>query len=395
MNNTKHPALWTRDFILVFASNLLLFFAFYMLIPILPLYLLDEMGTSGSVAGIVLALYTLSALLIRPFSGFFVDMFARKPLYIICYALFSVVFAGYVVAGTLTLFITLRIVHGFGFGMATVSGSTVAVDVMAPERRGEGISYFGSAASIAMTVGPVAGLWVHRAYSYDMVFWASFVAGFVGLLCILPIKPIAKIVPETKTSKPLSLDRFILVKALPCVALLFMSGVGYGAVLNYAGLFSEMVSYKPNAGLFFIILAIGILTTRIVSAKMINRGKLIQLSLLGGGILVIAYILLAFCPNTVICYIVALLMGIGYGYINPVFQTMFINLAEHSKRGTANATYFTFWDMGIGLGTVIGGIVIEKLSFSWLYLICAGLIIAGIIYFTTRSAHYFEKNKLR
>ena len=395
MNNSNQPALWTRDFILVFASNLLLFFAFYMLIPILPLYLLDEMGTSGSVAGIVLALYTLSALLIRPFSGFFVDMFARKPLYIICYALFSAVFAGYVVAGTLTLFIILRIVHGFGFGMATVSGSTVAVDVMVSERRGEGISYFGSAASIAMTVGPVAGLWVHRTYSFDMVFWASFVAGFVGLLCILPIKPIAKIVPETKAAKPLSLDRFILVKALPCVALLFMAGLGYGTVLNYVGLFSEIVSYKPNAGLFFIILAIGILTTRIVSARMINRGKLIQLSLLGGGILVVAYILLAFCPNAVVCYIVALLMGIGYGYINPVFQTMFINLAEHSQRGTANATYFTFWDMGIGLGTVIGGIVIEKLNFSWLYLICAGLIVVGIVYFATRSARYFEKNKLR
>lgn len=118
-----------------FISNLLLFFSFYMLIPVLPFYLLENLGTSGSIAGIVLALYTISALFIRPFSGFMVDMFSRKPLYLVCYGFFCVIFAGYVIATTLVLFIVLRIFHGFAFGISTVSGSTVAVDIMASERR--------------------------------------------------------------------------------------------------------------------------------------------------------------------------------------------------------------------------------------------------------------------
>lgn len=395
MNNNNRPALWTKDFILVFIANLLLFFAFYMLIPVLPQYLLEKMDTSGSVAGIVLALYTISALLIRPFSGFLVDMFSRKPLYLICYGFFCFIFAGYVVAGTLVLFILMRILHGLAFGMSTVSGSTVAVDIMTSERRGEGIGYYGMASSIAMATGPVFGLWIHGHYSYDALFLTAFLSSFIGLICIFLIKPIKKMKLEADAKQPISLDRFVLVKALPCVALLFLTGVGYGAVLNYVGLFSDMVDYKADAGVFFIILSIGIFLTRIFSSKLINKGKIVMLTKLGSIFLLLAFILFAICSNSITYYLTAFLLGIGYGYINPVFQTMFINLAEHNQRGTANATYFTFWDMGIGIGTVIGGVVIEKLNFGWLYAICSVAILLGIIYFSIYSASYYQKNKLR
>lgn len=89
------------------------------------------------------------------------------------------------------------------------------------------------------------------------------------------------------------------------------------------------------------------------------------------------------------------LLGIGLGYINPAFQTMLINLAEHSQRGTANATYLTFWDLGIGIGTAVGGIIIDKLNFEWLYAISGVLLVIGVIYFSSLSASYFQKNKLR
>lgn len=393
MNSNKRPQLWTKDFILVFISNLLLFFSFYMLIPVLPLYLLENLGTSGSVAGIVLALYTISALCIRPFSGFIVDMFSRKPLYLICYGLFCIIFVGYVVGTTLVLFILLRVFHGFAFGMSTVSGSTVAVDVMVSERRGEGIGYFGMAANIAMAIGPVAGLWIHQHHSFNALFLAAFFSSFIGLVTIIFIKPIKKEVSEPKQA--LSLDRFILVKALPCVALLFMAGIGYGSVLNYIGLYSEEAGYQSSAGLFFIIISVGIVLARILSAKAINDGKIVLLVKIGSSFLLISFGLFAVCTNAIMLYLIAFFLGIGFGYINPAFQTMLINLAEHNQRGTANATYFTFWDLGIGLGTAIGGTIIDKLNFEWLYAICAGVLVLGIIYFSTVSASYFQKNKLR
>lgn len=393
--NTTRPTLWTRDFILVFISNLLLFFSFYMLIPVLPFYLMENLGTSSSIAGIVLALYTISALIIRPFSGFMVDMFSRKPLYLICYGLFCVIFAGYVVATTLVLFIILRILHGFAFGISTVSGSTVAVDIMVSERRGEGIGYFGMAANLAMAVGPVSGLYIHEHYSFDLLFLAAFFSSLIGFLTIILIKPIKKIHPEPGTKQALSLDRFILIKALPCVVLLFIAGLGYGSVLNYVGMYSETASFENNAGAFFVILSIGIVLARLVSARSINNGKIVQMVNTGGVFLILSFALFTICNSALMLYLISFLLGIGIGYINPAFQTMFINLAEHNQRGTANATYFTFWDLGIGLGTAAGGMIIDKLNFEWLYFICACLLITGLIYFATLSASYFQKNKLR
>ena len=394
-DNVTRPALWTKDFVLAFASNLLLFFSFYMLIPVLPFYLTEHMGTSGSVAGVILSLYTISALLIRPFSGFLVDMFARKPLYLICYGIFCVIFAGYVVAATLVFFILLRILHGFAFGISTVSGSTVAVDIMTPSRRGEGIGYFGMAANIAMAVGPVAGLWIQKHYSFDLVFLAAFASSLIGWLTITGIRPIKKEHPAPGEKAPLSLDRFILIRALPCVVLLFMGGIGYGAVLNYVGLYSETAAFASSAGLFFILISIGIVLARIVSARSINRGKIVSMIYIGGGALIGSFALFALCKSALMLYLIAFLLGIGFGYLSPAFQTMFINLAEHNQRGTANATYFTFWDLGIGLGTAVGGAIIEKFSFGWLYGMCGVLLVLGLGYFAVVSGPWFEKKKLR
>jgi len=394
MNTSKRPALWTKDFILIFISNLLLFFSFYMLVPVLPFYLLESLGTSESIAGIILSLYTIAALVIRPFSGFLVDTFSRKPLYLICYGLFCCVFAGYVVAVTLLLFIVLRILHGFAFGISTVSGSTVAVDIMPSERRGEGIGYYGMAASIAMASGPVLGLWLYKNYSFDVIFISAFIASLIGFFAILPIKPITKEAPLPGEKTPLSLDRFILLKALPCIGLLFMLGFGYGAVSNFIGLYSEQARFDGSAGMFFFILSVGILLARLLSAKAINNGKVVSVITTGSILIAITFGLFAIVTNLILFYVIALLLGAGYGLINPAFQSMLICLARHNQRGTANATYFTFWDMGIGLGIAIGGIIIDKLNFEWLFSISAGLIGLGLIYFALVSAVYFNRNKL-
>ncbi len=213
-DTNPQPALWTKDFILVFISNLLMFFSFYMLVPVLPFYLLENLYTTEAVAGLILSLYTIAALVIRPFSGFLVDSFSRKPLYLVCYAFFSVVFAGYMVAATLLFFIILRILHGSAFGICTVSGSTVAVDIMPSGRRGEGIGYYGMAANIVMAVGPMTGLFLYRYFPFVWLFGIAFLISALELVCIFMIQPIHKVTVTAKEHKALSWDRFILLKAL-------------------------------------------------------------------------------------------------------------------------------------------------------------------------------------
>lgn len=143
---------------------------------------MDESST-----GIILALYTIAALLIRPLSGFLVDKFSRKPLYIICYVLFTTIFAGYALTQIVAIFVILRLLHGFGFGLCTVSGSTIAIDVMPAERRGEGIGYFGLSYTFAQSLGPLTGFWLYSHYDFNIIFLIAFGFAFLGLLSVIPI----------------------------------------------------------------------------------------------------------------------------------------------------------------------------------------------------------------
>ena len=133
--------LWNHNYIKVMTANFALFFAFYVLTPLLPLYLSETFGATKDVIGLVLSGYTITALLFRPFSGYKVDNFNRKTVLLICYAAFAIFFAGYLAASTLLLFTIVRTLHGGPFGALTGANSTMAIDVLPSSRRNEGIGY--------------------------------------------------------------------------------------------------------------------------------------------------------------------------------------------------------------------------------------------------------------
>ncbi len=393
MQTTSTP-LWNLNFILVFISNFLVFFCYYMLVPILPLYVMQDLGATESMAGVVVAIFTLASLCVRPISGFIVDKFSRKPLYFICYALFTAAFGGYLIWSAISIFIFLRIIQGVGFGLNTVGGLTLAIDVTAAERRGEGIGYFGVAYSVAMAIAPMCGLWLFHRYDFEVVFVIAFALSVIGLLSILPIRGVVQPHRDSTEPQKLSLGRFVLLKGLPCVAIIALSGYGYGALSNFMALYGKEVTFEPNVGMYFMIIASGIAITRVFSAKMINRGEVVKAVYIGGVCVVAAYAIFAVCNNIWVYYLVALLMGIGFGLFGSSFQAMLVNLAEPHQRGTASATYYIFWDMGIGVGIATGGAVLEWYGFNSLILLSGGIVVLALIYYALVSARYYHKNKL-
>ena len=164
-------------------ANFSLFFAFYLLTPLLPLYLSEVFGTNKDTIGILLSGYIIAALLIRPFSGFIVDTFDRKKVLMICFFFFFICFAGYIAAGTLLMFAIVRTVHGAPFGALTVANSTVAIDVLPSSRRNEGIGYYGLSNNLAMAIAPSIGIWLYRACnSFDILFWTAFLVAGLGMM---------------------------------------------------------------------------------------------------------------------------------------------------------------------------------------------------------------------
>ena len=259
MNNDK---IVTPSFCYILAANFLLFFAFYLILPILPFYLKEEFMIGKSMIGFILSCYTLAALCIRPFAGYLLDTFARRPLYLVAYFIFTAIFGGYMVATALTLFIALRVVHGFAFGMVTVSGNTIVIDILPSSRRGEGIGYYGLANNTAMSFGPMTGLFMHTCFSYETIFACSLLSCFLGFIMAYLVKTPQK---QPIKKEPISLDRFFLVKGTWAGISLLLLSIPYGMTTTYVAMYADEIGISVNSGLYFTFMAIGLAVSRMFS----------------------------------------------------------------------------------------------------------------------------------
>ena len=392
----------TPSYCFILAANFLLYFGFWLLIPVLPFYLSEVFSTGNSTIGIILSCYTVAALCIRPFSGYFLDSFARKPLYLMAYFIFMTMFAGYIIAGSLTLFILFRIIQGVSFGMVTVGGNTVVIDIMPSSRRGEGLGYYGLSNNIAMAVGPMSGLFLHDAgMSFTTIFCCSLGSCMAGFVCASLVKTPYK--PPVRR-EPISLDRFILLIGIPAGISLLLLSIPYGMTTNYVAMYAKQIGINATTGFFFTFMAIGMAISRIFSGKIVDRGKITQVISAGLYLVVFSFFLLSACvyliswnnmPWTVVFFAVALLLGVGFGIMFPAYNTLFVNLAPNSQRGTATSTYLTSWDVGIGIGMLAGGYIAEVSTFDKAYLFGACLTIVSMLYFNGKVAPHYHKNKLR
>lgn len=400
--NVAKDRLITSSYCFILAANFLLYFGFWLLIPVLPFYLSEVFGAGNSAIGIILSCYTVAALCIRPFSGYFLDTFARKPLYLLAYFIFMSMFAGYIIAGSLALFILFRIIHGVSFGMVTVGGNTVVIDIMPSSRRGEGLGYYGLSNNIAMAVGPMSGLFLHDAgMSYTTIFCCSLGSCMAGFLCATLVKTPYK--PPVKR-EPISLDRFILLKGIPAGISLLLLSIPYGMTTNYVAMYAKEIGINVTTGFFFTFMAVGMAISRIFSGRIVDKGKVTQVISAGLYIVVFSFFLLSACVyiiswNVLACgiifFAVALLLGVGFGIMFPAYNTLFVNLAPNSQRGTATSIYLTSWDVGIGIGMLAGGYIAEISTFDKAYLSGACLTIISMLYFNGKVTPHYHKNKLR
>ena len=392
----------TKNYIEILAANFLLFFGFWLLMPVLPFYLAEVFDANKTTIGAVLSCYTIAALCIRPFSGYLLDTFARKPLYLLAYFTFTAIFGGYLIAGTLTLFILFRIIHGVSFGMVTVSGNTIVIDIMPSSRRGEGLGYYGLANNIAMSIGPMTGLFLHDAGAdYTLIFCCSLGSCLIGFLCASLVKTTYK--PPVKR-EPISLDRFILLKGIPAGFSLLLLSIPYGMTTNYVAMYAKQIGIQSSTGFFFTFMALGMAVSRLFSGRLVDRGMVTQVIEAGLYLVCFCFFGLSSCGwlttwslqwTTYFMFTIALLLGIGFGTMFPAYNTLFVNLAPNNQRGTATSTYLTSWDVGIGAGMLLGGYIAEIATFEMAYLFGAALTVISLFYFRSKVAPHFHRHKLR
>lgn len=398
----RKDRLVTPSYCFILAANFLLYFGFWLLVPVLPFYLSEIFHASNSTIGIVLSCYTVSSLCIRPFSGYLLDTFSRKPLYLLAYFVFTLIFAGYMMAGLLTIFIIFRVIHGISFGMVTVGGNTVVIDIMPSSRRGEGLGYYGLANNIAMSIGPMFGLFLHSGgASYTIIFSYALGSCVLGFLAACMVRTPYK-APVKRA--PVSLDRFILLKGIPAGFSLLLLSIPYGMTTNYVAMYARQIGITAETGFFFTLMAVGMAISRLFSGKLVDKGMITEVITAGLHLVSICYFLLTACGwlaewdmtfTAILFFLISLLLGIGFGTMFPAYNTLFVNLAPNSQRGTATSTYLTSWDVGLGIGMLAGGYIAEISTFRMAYLCGAILTVISIGYFHFKAGPHFEKNRLR
>ncbi|MBO7242066.1 MAG: MFS transporter [Alistipes sp.] len=394
--------LWTRDYIFVCISAFMMSFSFFILVPTLPLYLKDTFGISQALVGVVLSCYVIAVLSVRPLAGFVADTLPRKSVYLASYALFVSSFLGYFfITQTLALFILLRIFHGFSFGMLTTAGNTLVIDVMPSSRRGEGLGYYGVTNNLAMAFGPMAGLFVIASGNYTLLFLTSLITGSVGLILASLVRAPRKILEKTEFK--LSADRFFLKEGLRACFAFFLLAMPYGMTTSYMALYAREVGITHNAGLFFTVMAAGLISSRLHSGKRVDRGFVTETIRLGiciaflgavGEALLSSVASWSISAAYVTYFLTAFLFGYGYGTMFPAYNTLFINLAPNSRRATANATYLTGWDVGIGGGMLVGGMISES-GYLYCYVLGAVFVVIALLFFVRYVTPHFHAHRLR
>lgn len=386
--------LWNRNYIRAMGSNTALYFAFYLLSPLLPVYLSETFDAGKDVIGIVLSGYTVVALLTRPFSGYFVDSFNRKHVLMVAYLLFALFFAGYLLVSTLLLFAIVRTLHGGPFGALTVANSTAAIDVLPSSRRNEGIGFYGLSNNVAMAFAPMVGVALYNwTQDFELLFWVALIIALLGLAVAgsieLPVKEIKK------NKSKLSLDRFFLSRAWLMAVNIAMFSFSFGVLSNYIVIYTEEeLGMSGGASVYFMILSAGLILSRLQGSRALRQGRLTHNA--GEGILfsLTGYVMFAASHNPVFYYLSALLIGLGNGHMYPAFLNMFIHVARHDERGTANSSILVAWDLGFGIGVLAGGVAAEYCGYGGAFRLSAAVNAVGVALFFAATRYFFLSRRL-
>lgn len=383
--------LWNRNYIKVMTANFSLFFAFYLLTPLLPLYLSETFGATKDVIGLVLSGYTITALLFRPFSGFLVDSFPRKMVLMVSYTAFAIFFAGYLAASSLLLFTIVRTLHGGPFGTLTVANSTVAIDVLPSSRRNEGIGYYGLSNNLAMATAPTFAVFIYaETHNFELLFWLALAIATFGWLVDATVDLQPKNSKQSTINSKLSLDRFFLKRGWLLGVNMVFFGFCFGVLSNYLAIYGKQVmGITGGTGTWFMLCSIGLILSRLQGGKALRKGLLTHNASEGMLISLVGYTLFVAFPNMFGYYASAILIGLGNGHMWPAFQNMMISMAYHNERGTANSTILISWDIGMGLGILAGGAIAEHLGYTTAFWTVAVMNATGVLLYFLKTRDFF------
>ncbi|MBK8809058.1 MAG: MFS transporter [Bacteroidales bacterium] len=382
-------SVWNKNFTLLFIISGLIITAFYLLLPIWPLFIEEVIGADRKSVGILMMIFTGSAIVSRPISGFILDTYDKKKLYLYSTLLFILlVFAYYFISSLNYLYLVWGL-QGFIWGIATTSSSTIVVDVIPKETRGRGVGIIGLSVPISMAIGSFLSLTIKDKLGYDWVFSLAIAFGLIGTLIILFLK-----IPKYKSNKHFNLRNLFAYKAIPIALNNFLITLSYSSIVIYISLFAKEIN-SEHAGIFFLVFSVAIGISRLIGGKLVDKSGPKKNIFAGTLLLTLGFILLYYTNNTLPLLVAALIQGLGFGLVMPTFQVMANNVVSKSDRGAANSTFFIAFDLGVGLGSMLFGYVSELIELRFIYILSACFSALALLIFYYKIYPEYNANLVK
>ncbi|MBM7539762.1 MFS transporter [Amphibacillus cookii] len=359
--------IWTKDFALICVANFFIFLGFQMTLPTIPLFV-QELGGTDQMIGLITGIFTFSSLLFRPYAGHALESKGRQIIYMTGLAIFVLSVGSYAIVPTIAFLLIMRLVQGVGWGLSTTATGTIVTDFTPLNRRGEGMAYFGFSGNLALAIGPTLGLTLAGTLNFTPLFLIIASLGLIAILLATQIN-YKKVEAMPNKSTTVKFDIFEKSAVKPSVLLFFVT-VTFGGITSFLPLYTNQQGVQ-GIELYFLCYAIALLISKTFCGKLYDLKGHIYVFLPGAVLVVLAMLKLYWLPGSWALLVAGALYGLGFGSIQPALQAWAINAAPTQRRGMANATFFGAFDLGVGAGAMLFGLIASLLGYQFIYLFAA------------------------
>ncbi|TAE35343.1 MAG: MFS transporter [Sphingobacteriales bacterium] len=366
-------SIYNFQFVLVCLSSFLFSASFNMLLPELPSYLSSLGGAEYK--GLIIALFTLTAGISRPFSGKLTDKIGRVPVMAVGSIVCFICGFLYPILTSVSGFLFLRLIHGFSTGFKPTATSAYVADLVPQQKWGEAMGIHGLCFSIGMAIGPAIGSTITLFYSINTLFYCSSVFALLSILILFKMK---ETLPNKQAFKlrDLKINRSELInkQVVPVLILSILTYMSYGALVTIIPDWSGHLGLH-NKGIFFMVFTLASLLIRFLAGRVSDkygRTPVLKISLV---LLAVAFTIIAVAQSAFMLMVGAVVYGMATGMFSPAISAYTIDLSDADKRGKSVATMYIGLEAGIGLGALLAGWYYQDVLFRVKYIFYGAAVV--------------------
>lgn len=340
---------YSKNFWALTFAMFLFMTSFNLILPELNDFITELDGTKYK--GLIISLFSISALISRPFAGKLADNVGRKSTMYVGTIICIIITFLYPLSGSVGFFLFLRFMHGFSSGFLPTGATALITDILPADKRGQGMGVFGTGISLGIGVGQFLGTPITKLITIDGLFFASGILAMVSILMVKSIKEtLEKQKPFNWAIFQLKKDEFFELKVFPVATVMFLTASCSGILFVLSPDLSTYLGIE-NKGWFFMFYVISTIAVRLTIGKLSDKIGRRKALIIGMIFLIVSMLMVAFA-DTIFAYTAAsIVFGIATGINSPTLFAWMADLSPPHRRGIGSGSLFMSLEFGILFGS--------------------------------------------